>query len=291
MTFRDSASSQSGRVRRSGGGGGGGRVALGGGVGGIVVVLLIVLLGGNPADFLGSSTEQDSTSTQGQSDVVGDCTGADGNTDIDCLIAITSTSLDTIWGEAMPQEFGKDYTQPPVVVFNGAVTSGCGRVSAGTGPFYCPADETVYMDTGFLQNIDRLGGSNGRLAQMYITAHEFGHHIQNITTGIRGSYNNAGDDSEIVRTELQADCYAGFWAHHAQQGEDGVLEPITQEELNQVLQTTRAIGDDTIQQHSGQGVNPDAWTHGSAAQRSEWFLRGYEGGTVEGCDSFAVADV
>ncbi len=296
MTFQEDFRKSSSRARRGGGGSRGG-IAIGGGLGSLVLVGLFLLLGGNPAqigDLLGdgnSQTSQGNQQSRGNlgGDESGDLshcqTGADANAHDDCRIEFTGISLDRVWAEQLPQQAGVEYTQPDIVIFSGSVQSGCGRASAQTGPFYCPADETTYFDTSFFHTLVQLGGSDGAFAQQYVVAHEFGHHIQKLenTLGL-SDYQDPGPDSNAVKIELQADCYAGVWAHFADKGEDAILQPLTQEQVRQAIETAQSIGDDTIQQHSGGSIQPDLWTHGSAEQRRQAFTTGYESGSMARCD-------
>ena len=154
------------------------------------------------------------------------------------------------------------------------------------GPFYCPADRTAYFDPSFFDTLKRMGGSNGPLAQMYVVAHEYGHHVQNLTGALQKG-NRMGNNGS-VRVELQADCLAGVWAAHADKGPDAMLAPLSKEQIASVIQTAKAIGDDTIQ---GSNSNPEGWTHGSAEQRSRWFSIGYQSGDMRRCDTFATNDL
>lgn len=212
-------------------------------------------------------------------------TAQDANNNDDCRLLATGVSLDNFWSQALPQEAGIQYSKPQLVIAEGNVSTGCGSSNISqTGPFYCPRDETVYMSVPFFDQLKQMGGSDGSFSQMYVTAHEFGHHIQDLqgTLGL-SDYNNPGADSNAVKLELQADCYAGLWAAHADMGQNAVLEPLTQEQVEQAIQTAQSIGDDAIQKSAGQKVNPDNWTHGSAKQRVDWFVRGYQGGTMKSC--------
>ncbi len=293
MTFQDGGSFEGGRVRRRGRG----AAVAGGGIGlaGIVVVLLSQALGVDLTPLLGavggdSSTQQSAQGT-GQDEYTGDCTAAEANSDQSCRLAATVQSLDAFWAT----QLGETMPIPEVVDFQAATSTGCGQASSATGPFYCPPDQAIYIDLGFYDLLEsRFGASDGPLAEMYITAHEYGHHIQQITGVMdRADRQGTGADSDSVRVELQADCYAGLWAGHAATTVDpdtGVvfLEPITQEQLTNALSAAAAVGDDHIQQASGGQVNPEAWTHGSSAQRERWFTAGYEQGTVGACDTFSA---
>ena len=299
MTFQDGGSFEGGRVRKRGRG----AAVAGGGIGiaGIVVVLLSQALGIDLTPLLGAvgadSSSQQAAQGAGRETSIGDCTAAQANSDPSCRLSATVQSLDAFWqgqfddqGDAMPQ--------PGIVDFEAATSTGCGQASASTGPFYCPPDQAIYIDLGFYDVLEtQFGATDGPLAEMYITAHEYGHHIQQIT-GVMDSADRRGSgaDSDSVRVELQADCYAGLWAGHAATTVDpdtGVtfLEPITEAQLANALSAAAAVGDDHIQEASGGGVNPEAWTHGSSAQRERWFTVGYEQGTASACDTFSAASL
>lgn len=294
MTFKSGASFDRGRAS-TGKRGRGAAVAGGGlGVGGLLLVGLFVLLGGNPQQagelLQGSQNQWQNEITAGEDtgeDAFEHCfSGGDAaNQYADCRVIMTAQSVDDFWIDALPAQAGIEYTQSGLVVFEDSVQSGCGYASAATGPFYCGGDQTSYFDVSFFNQLDQLGGTNAPLAQMYIVAHEFGHHIQ-FLEGTLGhiDYNNPGEDSLAVQMELQADCYAGMWVGQADKGEDAMLEPITPEQVSAAVDTARAVGDDNIQRRSGGEVQPDLWTHGSSEQRSQAFLTGYEQGTMEACN-------
>ncbi|AIT61187.1 KPN_02809 family neutral zinc metallopeptidase [Corynebacterium doosanense] len=282
MTFKNNAQG-GGRVRR-GGGGGGMALGAGGGIGGLLLVGLFLLLGGNPEDLNQGAQQDPSQGAQGQQ--LENCsTGADANANAECRVDFTVKSLDAMWAKLLPAQAGIEYAEPGVTVFTNQTQTGCGGASSATGPFYCPNDQTAYFDVTFFEQIEQLGGSDAPLAQEYIVAHEVGHHIQNLegTLGL-SNYNDPGEDSAAVALETQADCYAGIWAHHAAQGEDALLEPITDDQLATAIETARAVGDDNIQQRSGGDVNPDTWTHGSSEDRQNAFMAGYQSGNMSSCD-------
>ncbi len=273
----------------SGGGFGGGRIALGGGIGLIVTIVALLfgidmgsLTGGGPTSSLGQDVGTTSNNAELQQHI-DECTYEKANDgDSVCIITATAQSLDTIWPKLI-----NGYTEPNTVIFSGNINTGCGAASSAMGPFYCPADQTAYFDPSFFQDLKRMGGSDGSLAQMYVVAHEYGHHVENLL-GVLAKGQRMGNDGS-VRIELQADCLAGVWAYHAQEGTgSGYLQPITEEQIATVIQTARAIGDDTIQ---GARSNPESWTHGSAQQRVRWFQIGYSSGSVRKCDTFATNDL
>lgn len=288
MTFNPDADVSNNKARR------GGRTAAiaGGGVVGLgaIAVLVINLLTGGDIDLsglVGGGTEPQSTSTE--SSVIDDCaTGADANENDDCRIAAASLSIDQFWAENV-----KGYREPTLVIVDGSTPTQCGTASNAVGPFYCPPEEGVYLDPTFFQLMrQQFGASAGDLAQLYVLAHEYGHHVQNLL-GTMAQYpnNGTGPDSNGVRMELQADCYAGGWVGAMTEQEDanGVpyLQAPTEAELTDALNAASTVGDDHIQEQSGGFVNPESWTHGSSDQRQYWFAQGYENGIGQ-CDTFAV---
>jgi predicted metalloprotease len=284
VTFQDGGNFGGGRVRT---GGNGGKVAVGGGAVGILVLAIYLFTGVDLSGSTGGGAAPQPEST------VGECTAEQANTDRTCRLSATLDSLDTYWSATVPAT-GATFSQPDAVSFNGSVSTGCGDATSSTGPFYCPPDATIYLDVSFYDQLTQLGGEDGPLAEEYVTAHEYGHHIQQITGVMdQADRQGTGADSDSVRTELQADCYAGMWAGTAANTVDpdtGVayLEPITPEQLQNALNAAAAVGDDNIQEQSGGGVNPDSWTHGSSEQRQRWFTAGYEQRTFEACDTFAA---
>lgn len=186
------------------------------------------------------------------------------------------------------------WVQPHTTIFTGAVDTGCGATSSDIGPFYCPAGENVYIDPAFFDRVlvQQLGGSPSGAAQMYVVAHEFGHHLQTMLGDIRRSQQDPrGPSSGAVRVELQADCYAGLWAHYATStpapdGGPPLLESLGPSDVDAIIQTAEAIGDDHIQRSGGARVDPESWTHGSSQMRRQWFLTGYDQGSMQACDTF-----
>jgi uncharacterized protein len=218
-------------------------------------------------------------------------TGEDANRIVQCRVVATGNSVDGVWEQLLP-----GYTRPRVRLFSGQVDTGCGPATSDVGPFYCPVDQTAYFDTDFFQVlVDQFGSSGGPLAQEYVVAHEFGHHVQNL----KGVLDRAqgpgaqGAGGGGVRVELQADCYAGIWAHYAaitKQESTGVpfLEPLSDKDIADALSAASSVGDDRIQRSATGRVNPESWTHGSSEQRQKWFTVGYQTGDPNKCDTFAT---
>ena len=270
MRFRPGARLDTGQVTdaRGSGMGTGGLAVGGGGVGlvAVVVYLAYALLTGSSGG-LGQLQPLDNTQVgQGNtpSAIAEDCqTGEDANQRDDCRIVGVVNSVQTFWSGVF-QRSGKQYRDVNTVFFTGGVQTGCGFASSEVGPFYCPQDELVYIDLGFFDELQsRFGTSAGPFVQAYVIAHEYGHHVQDqlgVLSSIRGS--QQGPESKSVRSELQADCYAGVWAANAVQ--TGSIEEIPQSDINEGLDAAAAIGDDRIQQQTQGQVNPETWTHGSS---------------------------
>jgi predicted metalloprotease len=282
MTFRRDVDLDPGRVtdsrgRRVRGGG----IAVGGGLGGILLIVLALVFGVDLGGLLGAGGGL----TEGPigSQAISECeTGADANERQDCRLLGTIQSLDAYWAEAYA---GQGQFQPPgVEVFSDAVNTECGAASSAVGPFYCPLDQTIYIDLGFYDQLEsQFGAEGGPFAEMYVAAHEYGHHMQNLL-GLLDSGRDPGAEGGAVRTELMADCFAGLWGAHAEG--TGFLEPLTREQIAQALDAASVIGDDRIQEQTQGQVNPETWTHGSSEQRQEWFSRGLESGDPDDCDTF-----
>ena len=264
-------------------------IALGGGGLGIIVLIIYMLLGGNPADLTGSGVvNQPSSSgyTQDAGDLATVCqTGADANARQDCRIVGFVNSIQAFWESEFAKN-GMKYSPAQTVLFSGSIQGACGFASSAMGPFYCPSDQMIYVDLSFFETVlQQIGAQGGPLAEAYVIAHEYGHHVQNLlgvldTSGmIRGS----GPDSEIVFIELQADCLAGVWLHNATA--TGYITNLTSEQLAQALNAAASVGDDRIQQQTQGYVVPDAWTHGSSEQRLAALQDGLQSGDVNTCNT------
>jgi len=274
----------------------GGAAVAGGGIGivGVVVLLAIQLLGGGGGDLGGALGALEGTRTGGQisNEPIEGCeTGADAEESQECRIVAVVNSIQDLWARQI-EGYRPAYTN----FFTGGVTTGgCGSASSAVGPFYCPADQQIYVDLGFFDDLQsRFGARGGDFAEAYVLAHEYGHHVQNLI-GVRAE-RGSGPESEAVRQELQADCFAGVWANHATTtpdpatGEILILE-LTQQDIDEALSAAAAVGDDRIQEAATGDVDPHTWTHGSAEQRQRWFLTGYETGDPNRCDTFAATDL
>jgi predicted metalloprotease len=292
MRFRRRARLDPGQVtdvrgRRAGPGG----LALGGGglgVAGIVIYLLFALLsGGGGLGQLAPLENQQVGRGDSPSEVSQECrTGEDANQRQDCRIVGVVNSVQEFWDGVFARS-GEQYPYVDTVFFSDQVQTGCGFASSQVGPFYCPRDERVYIDLGFFDELQsRFGAGGGPFAQAYVIAHEYGHHVQNqlgVLDRIGGD--TQGPESRAVRSELQADCYAGVWAANAV--EMGLIEQLTPGDINEALEAATAIGDDRIQEQTQGQVNPETWTHGSSEQRRRWFARGYEEGRPAVCNTFS----
>ena len=294
MRFNENAQLDTSQVddRRRSGGMPGGAVAVGGGGLGLLILIVGMFFGVDPG-VLTSVVEQTQTAQQSapadagpQSTLAQDCkVGADANNREDCRIVGIVNSVQEYWSEEFPRQGGQ-YEMSRTRLFSGATNTGCGGASSASGPFYCPNDQTVYIDLSFFDELKtRFGAQGGPFAQAYVLAHEYGHHVQNLA-GIldRMDRRDTGPDSDAVRSELQADCFAGVWAANAVQ--TGFIERLTEQDIAEGLNAAAAVGDDRIQQRMQGRVTPESWTHGSAAQRQKWFMNGYQQRQPAACDTF-----
>ena len=293
MTFNDNVRIDTSKVqKRSGGSRGRGGLAIGGGSLGVVVILFLgsQLLGVNLLPFAPIVDEfTGGGSSSSQEVALSGCeTGADANENVECRMAAASDSLDRYWNTQVT-----NYRAPaPVVLFEGSTQSQCGTASAATGPFYCPPEEAIYVDVAFFETLrSEYGANGGSLSEMYVLAHEWGHHVSNLIGSLNQADRSSGASSGSVRLELQADCFAGAWVDAAQTVTDdrGVafLKPVTDQQIQEALSAAAAVGDDHILESAGAEVNPDRFTHGTSEQRQRWFMVGYENGPTA-CGTFDV---
>jgi hypothetical protein len=265
---------------------GGGQVAGIGGAGAIVVFLLALFLGVDPSQLLGpggGTTQVSSAPTELSAE-----DQAEGE-----FVSVVLADTEEIWARVFQEQLGRTYQPATLVLFKGATRSACGGASEATGPFYCPADKKVYLDTAFFTTLHQRLGAGGDFAAAYVVAHEVGHHIQN-ELGILGQANQvrqqvSQEESNAisVRIELQADCLSGIWAREAAQ----TLGVVERGDLEEAVNAARQIGDDTLQENAGQRVMPHTFTHGTSDQRSRWFLIGLQSGQMADCDTFQTDDL
>lgn len=260
----------------------GGKMAIGGGIGGIIVLVLSLLFGGNPGDILNNSVVNQPT-TQEQPVNPADEPKRE-------FVAVVLNDTEDVWSKIFSEQLGKTYPEPKLVLFSGQGQSGCGTASSASGPFYCPADQKVYIDLSFYDELQSRFQAPGDFAMAYVIAHEVGHHIQTvlgISDKMRQMQQGASEaeaNALSVKLELQADFLAGVWAHHAQQ-----MKKILQEgDIEEALNAANAIGDDRLQKEAQGYVVPDAFTHGTSAQRMFWFKKGYESGDINQGDTFSA---
>ncbi|MDO5494413.1 MAG: neutral zinc metallopeptidase [bacterium] len=288
MTFNEGIRTDPNRVKTSRAGTG----AAVGGIGGIIALLIYMFTGMDLSGVMGGGSTQEQAGKD-----LSHCTTAEAANEHDeCRMVATAESLDVLWSQALPQQANIRYQAPDFTVFEGAVNTACGQATSAVGPFYCPADQGVYLDTGFFGQLEsQLGAENAPLAQMYIVAHEWGHHIQN-QLGFMGQVNTrqTGPESGAVRLELQADCLAGMWVRHASStidpdtGNAFLVEP-TEDQIRDALTAAAAVGDDRIQERTQGRAIPETFSHGTSEQRMRWFATGYSGGNVASCNTFEVA--
>lgn len=301
MSFNEGADLDLSQVTGGGGGLRGGAIA-GGGIGGLIIVLIGAFLGVDLSSVTGSGSPFDTSQVNPGGEQSGaafeQCqTGADANRDDTCRIIGTVNSVQDYWNEALPADLGRQYRAAKTVIYDGTTQSACGVADSRVGPFYCPSDERIYIDVSFFDQLSsRFGADDGALAQEYVVAHEYGHHVEHILGLLaRAQDGQTGPRSGGVRIELMADCMAGVWAHHASETTDAngnaLLKPLTREDISSALSAAAAVGDDRIQEATSGRVSPESWTHGSSESRQRWFLTGYESGQVTSCDTFATDDL
>lgn len=289
MRFRKDARLDPSQVEDQRGRGGGGMpgglpVTLGGGGGviGIIVLLAFLFLGGGGGlGDLGALSGQAVGPGTASTELQTECrTGADANEREDCRIVGVINSVQAYWQRAL-----RGYEPTRTRFFDGVIQTECGAASPAVGPFYCPRDRFVYIDLGFFDQLEsQLGARGGPLAEAYILAHEYGHHVQSLTGVLQNADRDTGPQGGQVRVELQADCYAGLWVGNAL--DTGFIEELTRQDVADALDAAEAVGDDRIQDRAQGRVTPESWTHGSSEQRQSWFVRGIEASGPQTCDTF-----
>lgn len=254
-----------------------------GGVGALLVVLVGAFLGVDLTPLLQGGGTAVTQAPAGELSQEGRAMGE--------FVAVTLADTEEIWADIFRTELQQSYRPATLVLFSGATQSACGGATAQTGPFYCPADQKVYLDTQFFTVMERQLGAGGDFAAAYVIAHEVAHHVQN-ELGILGEVNRvrprvseAESNALSVRVELQADCFSGVWANHAQ-AQFGTLE---RGDIEEAMNAAAQIGDDTLQRNAGQRVRPESFTHGTSAQRQDWFMAGYQSGDIGECDTFGAS--
>jgi hypothetical protein len=255
-----------------------GGLAIGGGIGGIVILLIVMLLGGDPSQLMNGlqgETETEQVATTAEEDQMAG------------FVAVVLKDTETVWGKIF-EESGTTYPQPKLVFFRGEVESACGLASTASGPFYCPSDQKVYIDLAFCDQLKTQFGAYGDFAVAYVIAHEVGHHVQNLlgildkTDKQKARVSKDRANQLSVKVELQADFLAGMWAHYAEE----MLKTLESGDIDEAMNAAAAVGDDKLQMQYQGRVVPDAFTHGTSAQRKEWFRRGWESGDLEKGDTF-----
>ena len=269
-----------GGMRMGGLGGGGIPIPMGGGIGGIVLVIIIYVV----INMLGGSGLGGTGGGSGSSPAPND--------EMRQFVNSVTVDVQTFWEDQF-RAGGSDYPETVTVLFTEGTQSGCGVASSATGPFYCPADKKVYLDPGFFDELSRRFGAPGDFARAYVIAHEYGHHVQDVlgTMDQVQQQQTSGNANELsIRLELQADCLAGMWANWVMAHPDQAnVESITDEDVRDGLTAAAAVGDDRIQEQATGTIDKESWTHGSAEQRTKWFNVGFKQGSLEACDTFAVA--
>lgn len=261
----------------------GGGTLVGGGIGGILIVLLVTLLGGNPADILGNLTGSSSQRSAYQ--------GTAQEEELAQFVSVVLADTEEVWEELFRKR-GLQYKDPVLVLYSGSVSSACGRAASSVGPFYCPGDQKLYIDLSFYDELQRTFKAPGDFAMAYVVAHEVGHHVQTLLgtsaqmDALRQKLSETEYNRMQVRMELQADYFAGVWAHHAED-----MEVLEVGDIDEALTAANAIGDDTLQKQAQGYAVPDSFTHGTSEQRKRWFQKGYESGTIEGGDTFNAGEL
>ncbi|WKA50669.1 neutral zinc metallopeptidase [Planococcus liqunii] len=268
---------------RRGSGGGGGKLVAGGGIGGLLIVLLFAFLGGDPGillDGAGSGTQSNEPYVETEQEQ-----------ELADFVSVVLADTEYVWAEVFAKQ-GMEYAEPTLVLFNGSVESACGTAGAAVGPFYCPGDQKLYIDLSFYDELQQQFQAPGDFAMAYVIAHEVGHHVQNLlgvmeqVQPLRNQLSEEEYNKLQVKLELQADYYAGVWAHHAQG-----MDLLEEGDLEEALTAASAVGDDTIQKRSRGYAVPESFTHGTSEQRKRWFYKGFDSGTIQGGDTFNAPEL
>ncbi|MBL4758267.1 MAG: neutral zinc metallopeptidase [Rhizobiales bacterium] len=278
-----------------------------GGIGMIIVIVLVLLFGGDLGSLFdqspiapsgnnpGSQTFPQLPDVQGRNNQPGRTSQTNtqqSSDDAAAFISVVLADTEDTW-KALFQQFGQTYREPRLVLFEGVVRSACGTAQSAMGPFYCPGDQKVYIDLSFFNDLSTRFGAPGDFAQAYVIAHEIGHHVQTllgVSERVRAAQSGAGQSQSNaiqVRMELQADCFAGIWAHHA----DNARHILEDGDVEEAMNAAKAIGDDRLQRQSQGRVVPDSFTHGTSEQRMRWFSRGLESGNLRDCDTFNASQI
>ena len=258
---------------------------IGGGIGGIAIILFVMLLGGDPSSLLQNLDMTDQTTTSNYQETVQE-------KELASFVSVVLAETENIWHKIF-SDIGRNYVEPKLVLFSGSVQSACGVAGASTGPFYCPGDQKLYIDLSFYDELQKRFKAPGDFAMAYVVAHEVGHHIQNLLgtmdkiQSLRSRLSEEEYNQYSVRLELQADFYAGVWAHYTDKLE-GLLE---EGDLDEALNAAAAVGDDNIQKQMQGYVVPESFTHGTSAQRKKWFYKGYTTGDIRQGDTFSARDL
>lgn len=254
----------------------------GGGIVMLIIVIVVALLGGDPRPLLNNMAQQQQTQVQ---------TGEPIDDDASQFVRVVLASTERVWAEEFRRN-GMNYRDPKLIMFSGSTQSACGFAQSAVGPFYCPGDNQVYLDVTFFNELANRFGAKGDFAAAYVIAHEVGHHVQNQLgytkklDAMRGRVSEAEMNAASVRLELQADYFAGVWAHYA--NNENLLDP---GDIEEAMRCAEAIGDDKLQKEAQGYVVPDSFTHGTSAQRKKWFLKGFESGDMNGGDTFSARDL
>lgn len=261
-----------------------GKVALGGGIGGVglIFVIIFTLLGGNPGELLGGLSGTDSGAPYEEKDQ---------ERELAQFVSVVLADTEDVWTEIFREE-GMQYKEPILVLYSGSVQSACGAAGSSAGPFYCPGDQKLYIDLSFYQELQNNFNAPGDFAMAYVIAHEVGHHVQTLlgtsqkVNALRGKVSQEEYNQNSVKLELQADYYAGVWAHHAEG-----MNVLEEGDLEEALTAASAVGDDTIQKRAQGYVVPESFTHGTSKQRKHWFYKGFQSGNLQNGNTFKTGDL